>query len=497
MLTADGLPGPPEPEEEGALAVEPPPGPPEDEAPAAVSVEDLPEIPSFAGEDEEPPDAFSVSGLEGAQYQAGDDSPPAESDEMEMDVVGEAGDGAVAADAAGADASLDMQGVEAGAGVDLEDGPEDLTDLFDLSSIEEGSTALVDDEGAGAPDPEPADAGAGTGIDFGALDLGGADAAEIGAGVAAGPGEGPSLADSLAELVVEEPPPEAEAEVEVEEPAKERRRKYRGLARLERRRKRVVFVRYFLTGLLTISIVGGAFLAVTYYGFVNIPGITPPDRVRSYVPPPVALPGLVPTSAIMSHVLLIDLSRTMETPLSTIAALRTRLPDLLFFITPLEVEGTLQFALYVGPAFSAVEADALKGPVAVVMDRLNPNDWSVRDAPFAFFFGEYDTPANAQGRIQALAETLVRPCPGGALIGTVCVDLSEVIPGGDPLFSRPAANGIPAYSLQVTYPDGRTAVRVYGGAFADEFQSYDMGQMITQADVGGMVLTSRRGTLPE
>lgn len=164
----------------------------------------------------------------------------------------------------------------------------------------------------------------------------------------------------------------------------------------------------------------------------------------------------------MSHVLFVDSWRTIETPLSTADALRSRLPDLLFFVTPLEVAGALQYALYVGPAYSAVEADALKDPVALVMDRLDPNDWRVLNAPYAFYFGEYDSPTNAEGRIRALAGI-----------------------------------SIPAYSLQVAYPDGTTAVRVYGGAFSDEFQAAEMGRMVSDADVGGMVLTSRRGILPE
>jgi hypothetical protein len=231
---------------------------------------------------------------------------------------------------------------------------------------------------------------------------------------------------------------------------------------LERRRKRAAFIRLFLTALATILIVGGGGVAAAYYGLVNIPGITPPNRVRSYVPPPVALPGPVPQSAIMSHVLLIDSWRSIETPLTTADALRSRLPDLLFFVSPLEVEGARQFALYVGPAFSAVEANALKGPVALVMDRLDPNDWSVLNAPYAFYFGEYDSATNAEARVQALA-----------------------------------GNSIPAYSLQVAYSDGTMAVRVYGGAYADEFQAAEMGRMINDAEVGGMVLTSRRGTLPE
>ena len=455
---------------EAALSVEAVPGVPEDEAPPAFTVDDLPELPSSAGEAGETPDAFSVTDLGGTQYEVGD-SPEVGVETADVDSgtdleVASRADGDVEDTAEGqddaegeavavdADTALGVDGFEAGAGIGLE-----------------GAADYVE----GISGPESAGAVASDGIDFGKLDFGGA--------------EPTSTSDSLSELVVEEPSTEAEVDAAPSTP----RPRYRGLARLERRRRRAVFVRQSLTGLLTILIVGGGGFAAAYYGWVTIPGIT---QERSYVPPPAALPGPVPQTAIMSHVLLIDLSRTIETPLSTAAALRTRLPNLLFFITPLEMEGTLQFALYVGPAYSPVEADALREPVAVVQPREDPNDWSVRDAPYAFYFGEYDTPANAQGRIQALAETLVRPCPGGRLIGRVCVDLSAGIPGGDPVFSRPAANGIPAYSLQVTYPDGRTAVRVYGGAFSDEFQAYDMGQMVIQADVGGMVLTSRRGTLP-
>jgi len=424
-------------DDEAALSVEPVPGVPEDEAPPAFSVDDPPELPSSAGEDGETPDAFSVTGLEGAQYGAGD-SPEVEVETAALDSgmdleVASPADGDVEdtpevrddaegeAVAVGAGTALGMDGFEPGAGIGLED---------------------VADDVEGISDPESAGAVASDGIDFGELDFEVAEPA--------------STSDSLTELVVEEA-----SEADVDAAPSTRRPRYRGLARLERRRKRAVVVRHFVTGLLTILIVGGGGVATAYYGLVNIPGITPPDRVRSYVPPPVALPGPVPQTAIMSHVLLIDSWRAIETPLTAADALRSRLPNLLFFVTPLEVAGALQFALHVGPAYSAVEADALKEPLAVVMDRLDPSDWSVLNAPYAFFFGEYDSATNAEGRVQALA--------------------------GVP---------IPAYSLQVAYPDGTTAVRVYGGAFSDEFQAADMGRMVSDADVGGMVLTSRRGTLP-
>jgi hypothetical protein len=164
----------------------------------------------------------------------------------------------------------------------------------------------------------------------------------------------------------------------------------------------------------------------------------------------------------MSHALLLDLSFDIESPLSTANALRGRLPNLLFFVTPLDVNGRLQFALHAGPAYSVAEATALKDPIAVSMDRENPDDWLVRDAPYAFYFGEYASAVNAQGRIQALARA-----------------------------------SIPAYSLQVVLADGTTRERVYGGAFRDELEAEEMGRMINDADIGELVLTSRRGIVPE
>ncbi len=456
----------------------------EDEAPSAFTVEDLPELPSSAGEDGEAPDAFSVTDLAGAQYGVDDsDSPdvgveaaepdsggdlevasPADGvvedtaasqdnaelqDDVELQDEAELqGDAEGEVVAAGADTSPGMDGFEPGAGISLDEAPGDLEGLSEEEPLGVGAEATVADGDGSAIDPESAGAGAGEGIDFGTLDL--------------GVSEPTPVSDSLSDLLIEEPSEEAEAEAEAADSPPVPRTRYRGLARLERRRKRKVFVRQFLAGLLTVLIVGGGGVAAAYYGLVNIPGITPPERVRSYVPAPVALPGPVPQSAIMSHVLYIDSWRTIETPMTTADALRSRLPNLLFFVTPIEVAGARQFALYVGPAYSAVEANNLKDPVAIVMDRLDPNDWSVRNAPYAFYFGEYDSATNAGGRVQALAGI-----------------------------------SIPAYSLEVSYADGTTAVRVYGGAFSDEFQAVEMGRMVSDADVGGMVLTSRRGTLPE
>ncbi len=235
----------------------------------------------------------------------------------------------------------------------------------------------------------------------------------------------------------------------------------RGLARLKRRQRLDAVLRGVLIAVATTVVLGGGFLGIAYFGLINIDGITPPDEFRSYVSPPVALPGPTPRTAIMSHVLFIDSRRSMADAVARADALQDGLPSLLFFVTPLDIDGTPHFELYVGPAYNAMEATALKEPVAVGLERENPDDWSVREAPYAFYFGEYGSAVNAQGRVEALARA-----------------------------------SIPAYSLQVAYADGTTRVRVYGGAFRDEVEAEEMGRMVADADIGEMILTRRRGTVP-
>ena len=437
VAAVDVAPGLPDTVDDDALSAEALPGLPEVGAPAveAPAVEAPVGVPT--DDPSETSDVLSVSGLEGAQYDS-EDSP-----EVGLDP----GQAPPSPDEAEIAASLDVE-------------------LPTLADAEGESTGDLESAGADATDTS----------DFAALDLEAADPADSGSGAVVGPGE-PALApDALPEPGAEDSAAEvgfaAAFGVEVA-PTQERGEAaetkgkapqgYRGLARLRRQKRRDLFVRLMLFVIATSVVGGGGFLGIAYFGLINVPGVTPPDRVRvasSYVPPPVVLPGS--QTEIMRYALLLDLSFDIESPLSTANALRGRLPNLLFFVTPLDVNGRLQFALHAGPAYSVAEATALKGPIAVSMDRENPDDWLVRDAPYAFYFGEYTSAVNAQGRIQALARA-----------------------------------SIPAYSLQVVLADGTTRERVYGGAFRDELEAEEMGRMINDADIGELVLTSRRGIVPE
>ena len=239
--------------------------------------------------------------------------------------------------------------------------------------------------------------------------------------------------------------------------------RHRGLEALERRRKRRTGARWLITAASTVLIFGGGGFVMAYWGVVEIPGITLPERSRFAVPAPVVLPGPQPETPVMSHVVFVDTWREIQTPLAMADALQERMPDLLGFVTALLIDGDRHFALMVGPAYSAVEANDLKVPLAAAFDRLNPDpeSWAVREAPYSFFLGEYETLGEANGRLRELA------------------DLS-----------------VPAFVLQVTYSAEARALRVYGGAFSDELQAWGMGRLLRENDLRGVPLTERRGRLP-
>ncbi len=472
----EALPGLPEDEER--TPVDDPTGLSEEEDSAAFSMEGLPGSESSSSSDVEGEelDTFSMTGLGGGQYEAdGDDAdshaivdglgddvveepgvmaadgPPVLEDMSDefVDVSSDMGDVVTDFDDSAAE-SGDIEGVSYG----LDDVPlgvdevsADLQISSDEAAFEIETTSMLDDAGVEPESPAPADAEADAEDAYGSVDLGVEDSGDKMSEPAA-IGLDPLLDEELDAALVEK--------------KGEGRQRYRSLARLERRRKRAALARHLLTGVVTLLIVGGGGGTAAYFGLVNIPGITPADRVRSYVPPPVDIPGPVPETAIMSHVLMVDSWRDEETAWSTAEALRSRLPNLIFFVTPVEVNEAPQFALHVGPAYSAVEAEALKEPVAVVLDRLDPNDWEVREAPYAFFFGDYPTQGLAEARVQELATV-----------------------------------SVPAYGVLVSYPDGTVGRRVYGGAFSDEYQAAIFGRIIDDAELGEVVLTARRGALPE
>ena len=347
-----------------------------------------------------------------------------------------------------AETSLGMEGFETGGGFDLDDLPDSGGQYVEIEPMEVRSSSF--DEF----DAEEAEASSSAEPSREHLVVEG----DVG-----GSGDIDRTISTAADLTI---PDQDEASLLLPTPAADEaapRARHRGLEALERRRKRRTRVLWMMT-VSTVLIVGGAGFAVAYWGLIEIPGITPSGRSRSAAPAPVALPGPQPETPVMSHVIFIDTWREAETPRAWADALRERMPDLLGLVTPLSIDGDRQYALLVGPAYNAGEADELRGPLAVAFELLNPNpdSWAIQEAPYSFFFGEYETLEEANGRVQALA------------------DLS-----------------IPAFVLQVTYPAQTGALRVYGGAFSDEFQAGGMARLLSENDLSDVPFTERRGRLPD
>ena len=337
--------------------------------------------------------------------------------------------------AAAANTSLDMDGFETGGGFDLEDLPDELGGDLEVEALEIRSSTY--DE-----------------IDLGEAEM--ASAMQV-----AGPAEGPPAVptDTFGEVGGEARLSGVERSGEAGEEVR-----FSGLERLERQRRRSGGLRRLMTVASTVLLLVGGGLTLGYFGIVQIPGITAPERSRFEVAAPVALPGPQPETPVMSHVVFVDAWREAETPLAWAAALRERMPDLLGFVTALSIDGERRYALVVGPAYSEVEANNLKGPLetAFVLLVTNPESWTVQAAPYSFFFGEYEGLEPANVHVQELAGL-----------------------------------SVPAFVLQVSYSAGTTSFRVYGGAFSDEFEAVEMGQLLTEHGLVDAPLTERRGRLPD
>ena len=383
--------------------------------------------------------------------------------------------------AAAANTSLDMDGFETGAGFDLENLPEDLDLDLDVELLEVRSSAdeidldvpeitspvevggadaglplLPDDD---APPAMPADTAPPVMPADAAPPAVPADAPPLAEPTDAAPPATPADAETTAVPTDLRPP--ASPAIKSGEAGK--KAKLSGLQRLERQ-KRLSAVRRLVMAALALLLLGaGGATVLGYLGVLQIPGITPTERAVFAVAAPIVLPGPQPETPVMSHVVVVDVWQEAETPLVWADALREGAPDLLGFVTAVTVDRERQYALMVGPAYSAEEANDLKGPLEMAFALLNPDpeSWTVREAPYSFFFGEYAGLGPANARVRQLTD-----------------------------------RSVPTFVLRVDYLEGAPKFRVYGGAFSDELEAAEMGQLLGEQELEGTLMTERRGQLP-
>jgi len=210
---------------------------------------------------------------------------------------------------------------------------------------------------------------------------------------------------------------------------------------------------------LLVAVVG------TALGSFNVPGLTWLQDVFGRVPfPTEGVSGPQPVEPILRFSLEYQAYDADDRGLAIEMrnTLRGRLPDFLFHLTPTERNGTVSYALHVGPAADAVDAENLRGPLGGVFDREDPESWPIRVTPKAFLLGEMET-------LGAARDFLVSAEAQGAL----------------------------GYIVRVTFPDGSESFRVLSGAFDTELAARWWQLNLRENGFRNLPLVERQGTWPE
>lgn len=222
--------------------------------------------------------------------------------------------------------------------------------------------------------------------------------------------------------------------------------------------------RTVLLVVLLVLIVATA--AAAYLGFVNIPGITPAASEGVEAPtqaptPPVAAAPARETSVVMAFSVALGAYQDSAVANQTVASFAAKVPDVLFVIAPVEVNGSVYERVLAGPAQDSAAAIALAAHVSEVTGA-NPSTWVTRSSPQAFQLGEMADLEAARRRETALRDL-----------------------------------GIPAYTLAVDYDDGSVRYRVYAGAYADDSEAAYLSGLLQERGLSTATLSDRIGRLPE
>jgi cell division septation protein DedD len=204
----------------------------------------------------------------------------------------------------------------------------------------------------------------------------------------------------------------------------------------------------------------------TASGVLQVPGFGFLRDFFSEVPdPPMTLAGPQPNEEVIAYSLVLFTfeEEDFQAARDMLDALEDRLPGLLLTLVPSEVDGERVHTLLAGPAVDRVEAENLRGPIAEVLTREDPDSWSVRETPRAFYLGERPT-----------------------------------LPEAEDYLASVESAGFHAYILHVTFPDpqGSEGYQVLTGAFAGVQDARHLQLMLRDRGFPDAPLIERRGRLP-
>lgn len=217
--------------------------------------------------------------------------------------------------------------------------------------------------------------------------------------------------------------------------------------------------------LLVLLIVVAGVLAAAWFGWVEIPGITPTGGAAQTpdARPVPARAAVVsePQGPEQAYSVALAAFSDPSTARAFVSELRRADSTALFFAEPVEADGRTLFRVVAGPAGDSADAEALREELEHRIPG-DPSSWIVRPTPMAFTLGETQDLTSARRR-------------------------AEVLEGLD----------VPAYVMVLSDPDGSARFRVYAGAFADEAEARSLADLLTQRGLNAARLEIRKGSLPE
>jgi hypothetical protein len=218
--------------------------------------------------------------------------------------------------------------------------------------------------------------------------------------------------------------------------------------------------------ILLLVLAAMAVLVAGWFGYIQIPFITPESGGASELPTQaasatLAAPPPVVEGDLLAYSLAVGSFQDENSAQGLARALSASVPGVLFVSVPLQVQGVTVHRVLAGQAGDSASALAMGSQIAAE-STLDPSSWVPRPTPLAFQLGETPTAAAALRRVEALVPM-----------------------------------GIPAYVLAVPYSDGSTRFRVYAGAFSDAAEASYLQGLLVERGLAGSPLVDRHGILPE
>lgn len=219
-------------------------------------------------------------------------------------------------------------------------------------------------------------------------------------------------------------------------------------------RRRQTLAPYLWGLLLAVVVVLGGWLV-----YRQLTAAPPPETVeQEQVQPepqsdPEPQPRPQPVETAIGFSVAVEAHQDLDAARERLERLQRAEPDILFYLAPVSVNGSLFYRLLAGPTTDRESGMALMERLVEEGHKSGFDNWAVRPTTYAFYLGEFTTREQAERRVARLAEA-----------------------------------DIPTYVVPIRYEPGEPRYRVYGGAFESAATAVVMEEMLDDAGIDARLI---------